>query len=129
MKIGRHFHSIISLSVGNFLPLSVIYPVSHSPISPSVSFSLAALPPLSLLLFVVTLCISTILLYTRLPLPLSTLLQHPFSPSSVIQRAGGGSLLWSDSYKILIGTRNMIARKKGGWNGVKRRDGEKIPIE
>ena len=30
-------------------------------------------------------------------------------------------MLWSDSNKLLIGTRNMIAREKGGWSGVEGR--------
>lgn len=114
----------------------MIYPVSYSCLSQSVTFfsHLAALlRPFHSHYFLVTSCFPTTLLYTLVPLPLFTLPQHPFSPSSVIQRAGGGgeqergSLLWSDSYKILIGTRNMIAREKGGWNGEKGgRDGEEI---
>lgn len=34
-------------------------------------------------------------------------------------------MLWSDSYKILIGTRNMIAREKGGWMERRGREGER----
>lgn len=88
----------------------------------------AALPPSLHLLFLATSCFSTSQLFTVLPLLLFTLPQHSFSTSSVIQgveSGGGGSLLWSDSYKILISTRNMIAREKGGWNVENGRNWEK----
>lgn len=88
----------------------------------------AAMPPSLHLLFLATSCFSTTRLFTALPLLLFTLPQRSFSPSSVIQgveSGGGGSLLWSDSYKTLISTRNMIARETGGWNVENGRNWEK----
>lgn len=71
-------------------------------------------------------CFYTTLLCTKPTLRLFTLPQQPFSSSSVIQGAEGGSLLWSDSYKLLTDTRNMIARKRVGGMRKKGRVGERF---
>lgn len=119
MKTERHFYSNISLFVGNVLPL-FIYPVLYEAIFMSVCFSYAALPFSFLLLYVFPpLCFTpsypSLLISTSPPRSILTLICH--------SESWGGSVLRSDSYKILIGTRNMIVREKGGWNRKKGRDG------
>lgn len=112
MKIGRHFHCIISLSVGNFLPLLVIYPLPYSSVSQTAFLLTCSTASLFLS------CFFSVWLYVSPPLCFTPSHLSHSPPHLSFRELGwwGGSLLWSDSYKILIGTRNMIAREKGGWN-------------
>lgn len=138
MKIGRHFPCIISLSVGNSVPLLVIYKVSHSCIRQSGSRLICrAASHFCLSYFTATSCFSGAKRFPVLPLAAAhfawalvlTLICHSRSEGRGWGGRQRGSLLWSDSYKILIGTRNMIGREKG-WaeRGKKRVGGSKGKI-
>lgn len=126
MKIGRHFHYIISFSPTLGYLSSVMF--THSsvsliphPHSTAFSFTIARV----LLLYVSPpLCFAPPPTFHFDPTPILTLICHSeLGGGGRDGDWGGGSLLWSDSYKLLIGIRNMIAREEGGWIGGKGRDG------